>query len=650
MNPTDFEEELAAREQQYRSQPTVYRAEDVAAWKESQVKAYVMTKHGQAFEWMSPYRSPEIVTVGSGKVTVQRGEQVQEVPVPSGARVQQMRESEKGLEIQYASKEAEASRQFYEKLGYPEYGGKYQPFKIPEGYTVKEVKEDQQGLQVTFQPIPEEPSLSERLLGLLPKGISGNLGDIIMGKLVGVKVAPESPLAAPAGVVASGESLVYSIGRLAGFKTPRIPATLSGSLVSSVILSGGATLSGKPELIASSELQELGGKGGSYAAGTVLGDYLIGSIIGKGVEKAVSPIIGRVKGSAAEWLTESYEESVRAGGVAVDIGGGETAQVLWKPSLAEKIVMKITGAKPKELSSAIIGLPTLAEKEALGMSNLSKFITGMEAFDWTEAPRTVGLGYTEPIIETAGEATKEGIMAGVKQVAKEGLPYTVYHAGRQISLAEPQGLLGFEKARYTMGFTGKLGFVKERLPTLSDLLKETKAETTLSKLVFEPSERMLPVIPELSDVITRGLPRMAPEIFGAGSILLPHLLGREIQKPKREAKVKPLKRLAVGSVAKTVLSQRQAPLQIPKQATAQKLIPKQALAIPFPSPQVPMTTLPIPRLPHLPEGSSLASAILGRKESWFYKKHPVATGSEVAAHIFSGLPKQPKQHRGKKRR
>jgi len=109
--------------------------------------------------------------------------------------------------------------------------------------------------------------------------------------------------------------------------------------------------------------------------------------------------------------------------------------------------------------------------------------------------------------------------------------------------------------------------------------------------------------------------------------------------------MKPIARLAVGSVAKTILSQRQQPMQIPKQTTRQVQRQQQIQIQRIPVPQIPALTFPMPRVPRLPEGSSLASAILGTKGAWFYKRHPVATGSEVFRHIFSGLPRQKRKKR-----
>jgi hypothetical protein len=61
-------------------------------------------------------------------------------------------------------------------------------------------------------------------------------------------------------------------------------------------------------------------------------------------------------------------------------------------------------------------------------------------------------------------------------------------------------------------------------------------------------------------------------------------------------------------------------------------------------PQIALTKMQLgfPRLPR--REISLSSVILGnRKGAWFYKRHPVATGKEVAAHIVSGLSAENKK-------
>ncbi len=55
----------------------------------------------------------------------------------------------------------QASGDFYAKLGYPQFAGKYMPFKIPEGASVSSIVETSQGLQISFAGGPigqQEPA------------------------------------------------------------------------------------------------------------------------------------------------------------------------------------------------------------------------------------------------------------------------------------------------------------------------------------------------------------------------------------------------------------------------------------------------------------------------------------------------------------
>jgi len=359
--------------------------------------------------------------------------------------------------------------------------------------------------------------------------------------------------------------------------------------------------------------------------------YVVGVFLtGKVAAYVMEPAISTVKLYAAERLTKSYEEAARA-------------SELWKPSIAQKVLMKVTGAKPQELPSAIVGFPQMVEKEALGMGNVSKFIIGMEAFEWTEAPKTIGFGLTKAAVE---ETAKKGITEGLKTVAKEALPYTVYFAGRQVSLAEPTGILGFEKTPYHFGEAGKLHFAKQKLPSLSDLLKETKAETTLTKVLLEPSETILPALTGIPEAALEGLPRLSAEIF-ATSILGLTLIQREVQKPKRETKamslaaeiIKPIVSPAAAAKAKV----KQAPLVKEIAVAIQVLRAAQVPEMLKPSKQV--TRLSRKREEELFRRKT--SAIFGKKPKlkmgiWIY---PVATESEASRYVLEGLPKQKKRKR-----
>lgn len=540
-------------------------------------------------------------------------------------------------QIQAEVMAAKQSQEFYHKIGYLQYAGKYEPFEIPKGYQVKEIKETDQGLQVTLEPIPAAPTLTERLEAFTYTPLLQQLGlpapirspaDILgIGKKAEPQHLPDIIIAG----VSSLESFVKGLGLLArkgmelglsdismqklGIREyilskpveVSFPPTAAGGVVSSAILSVQ-----KGQLVASPELEAMMGKSPEYWAGSILADILLSLAMGKVAEEAISPVVGKIKGSAAKWLTESYEESAMA-------------KELWEPSLAERFIMRITGAKPEALPLQIIGLPKMAEAEVLGMENMPKFITGMEAFEWTEAPKAVGLGVTVPIPEV--------------EVSKE-LGFRVFKAGYEISLPPIM-----QELRAASRFSLKMTRGEHITPfatTLKKLLEETKGEvimgrTPLAQAIFAAPE-ILPKLFIIPEVAAKALPKMAPEILGAGSILALHLIPREVQKPSKEARAKALQ--AMEPLSKVILSQKQVlgqtTRQIQKQVQKQIQTPRMA----FPERQIP--TMGFPRLLGLPrEEISVSSAILGKKKTaWFYKKHPVPSGREVASHILEGLPKQ----------
>jgi len=111
----------------------------------------------------------------------------------------------------------------------------------------------------------------------------------------------EEPTKALAGVVATGESLVYLPAALMGKKVPYTP-TFSGAVIGDV----GGLVTGKG-VGATQELYEKYGR--SYIEGSIAGDVLLSYAIGKAIGKGVSTVGGTVKkqliGSKADkWLIE----------------------------------------------------------------------------------------------------------------------------------------------------------------------------------------------------------------------------------------------------------------------------------------------------------------------------------------------------------
>jgi hypothetical protein len=616
----------------------------------------------------------------------------------------------KAYQTEKAAYEAKLEKQtaFWTGLGFPQYA-RYEPFQIPEGQEVKSVREVEIPLvdprlygirkgdvmatgevlskQLQIELLPKGykepvPSLSEQLASFkmvpLAQGIglgkTPSISDIKgMGSFLLGKPREAHPLVSAAGILAPFEATAYTVGRLAGLKTPSIPPTALSDAISyglSYAMTGKGSVSSESARMR----EELSGtEWGTYQFGSLLGDYLLS----KGISKAAQPVVGKVaglvKGRAAGWLTASYEESAKAA-------------ELWQPSLTERLVMKLTGATPRELPTAIIGLPTLIEEGtpdlasnildvrglqgtlglgAKEMKQLPSLIAGEDLLDFTKSLNTVGFGLTSASAETAKEVSE----VGVKALAKKALPYVVYQAGRQVSLAEPQGLLGFEKYPYRLqGYSTKLGFAKQRLPSISDLLKDTRAETTLSKLLLEPTETLLPAISTLPDLAARGLSGMSADIFGAGVVLGLAAAPRgkaavaTVARLRREEALKSLslskallgaeEKIGMDVETSTALQQKVALKQRLKTVQLQRTVQLQVTSTPL-SRQI----LQLPRPPRPRRDEDLFKKLRKRrpaskgfktKAQWY--EYPIATETEMSRYVLGKSPSRRRQSNGRRRK
>jgi len=359
------------------------------------------------------------------------------------------------------------SETFYKNIGYPQYGGLYAPFDIPAGTTIQDITRTPQGLQVTFKYLPQTQTQTA-IIGKSPLNVGQTvtiqrqpLPEVIpslTGWLLGQskeaakyeQIMGPSPLTSSrrfetlAGFVASGESLI----------NPRTPFVVSPAFI------------------------------GGYIFGAAVTGYAIGKVVQPIVQPITQAIAAPVQSKATTWLTKSYEESVRAG-------------ELWKPSLTERIVMGVTGARPTDLPRSVIGLPTLIEEApakaatsnrldvrglqaTLGLGpeeakQLPSLIAGEDIFEFTNAPRTVGFGYTVPL----PEATKTVAVASLETF---GLPapalssivakwFTPIDHG-----VMPKQELGFSKQpqTYRPAEESALSFSKQygAFPTQSGLLEQ----------------------------------------------------------------------------------------------------------------------------------------------------------------------------------
>lgn len=387
------------------------------------------------------------------------------------------------LQIQFGSYAQDTSRKFYTDLGYPQYAGVYQPFDIPSGEKVKSLSVVGDQLQVQLEsltPAPVAKSYSEQLadikvtplfqsLGIPSANLMGGGGSPIdLAKSITGQKQQTHPFSMLAGLVSPFEALgaeVWDVGSFIvgkGFGSAPIPSTALSEAIG-----GGIKLATGQKVTASDTAQrmsaDLGTEGLSqYEAGSIFGDIFLGYGIGKVadaigltdlVSKITSPVTSRVteaiQSRASDWLTASYDASVKAGGVEVgdlaDTGFDEGASVSvpWKPSTLQKAVMAITGATPKELPPSIIGLPTLEEVGAdegvdaalikganmpelfskggvmdlspapleIGSSTarqLPSLWAGEDLLDFTTSVHTAGFGLTTPaedLAENLGEVT-----------------------------------------------------------------------------------------------------------------------------------------------------------------------------------------------------------------------------------------------------
>jgi len=135
---------------------------------------------------------------------------------------------------------------------------------------------------------PDLPKLDVELFKMPVKGGTLRIGFDI-GKFA--EGLAEGSVSAAAGLVASGESLAYSIGSLAGIKTPRPPPTLVAGLIQTVPESIGAG-----QIKPSPQLEEMAKQkyAFTYAAATLLGDVIISYAVGKGVEKGAA-VLGKTR-------------------------------------------------------------------------------------------------------------------------------------------------------------------------------------------------------------------------------------------------------------------------------------------------------------------------------------------------------------------
>jgi len=617
----------------------------------------------------------------------------------------------------------EESRQFYEKVGHPEFAGKYEPFEVPKGYKLKELTEEKEGLRAVLVKV-EAPSLAEQMKEYKTTPLLAQFGlptpirtpTDLLSQVMGKK--PEvHPLAGVAGImVAPAESLVYSVGRLMGFETPRIPTTVPSSLVSSAILSVQ-----KWQLVASPELEEIL-KTPEYAVGTIFGDILLGLAIGKGAEKVWTWTpemikVPLIKAKEFVYSATGLKEAISNISYQFRQHAPESLlQFIYGKEMGSAIAIEREWGWSKAVAKGTAGM--LEETYGMPFYRAETLHTLMPTLEWQRirlaeylAPRVAletQLGWELGLSPAAGISVGKGLAAkelSLQEMMQEAERIPIYKTEKTFALGLEGGELKekiFEKMVPTgettpWSYRGSFEFEQAtkmlepsrlfipKSPKMAEWIESTfygrgtpmtPMETTLSKAIMGEIGAMkgglaasmlmpeilkeFPVQPPTLETVPKAAVKTLPytevsfqifkgtevvragvktsEILGVGGILASHLLPKQAMQPLSKTI------LGTTQTQKQTTIQRQVQKQLQAQTQVQAPKLRQTLREIFPERQVSLKQFP--RILSLPRQISVSSAILGKKKAaWYYKRHPVATGKEVAAHIFSGLPKQQRRRR-----
>lgn len=451
-----------------------------------------------------------------------------------------------------------------------------------------------------------------------------------------ISTGAEATVAAGAGFVGGMESFIYPVMGLAGFKTPAPPPTVSGALIQTGISSIlGGEIKPSPQF---EEMQKMKYPV-TYAASTVLSDLILGYVIGKGIEKAiVQPAAKAFKGSRIERYLIGRGMEIREG---VPIAKG-----YWARRAA------------KEIAPQIVSVPRLPEK--VGMEFVKRAPAVKGAWEMMLAPRTAGLLITpaKAVTPAAAKAlprlTVIGAL-GAKPFVQYALPPQPPAKMKPLMdiMREPTG---FQRYKWTMPITKEGMFIKGKLPSLKDLLKEfakaEKGQVMLPQLITLP-KKIVSTLPKLTTALgITGASPLAGQILGATTFLGVKMLSSPVFAPAalkapsrlKEMQVPSLSELmGLGAIQVAKEEQVVSPVQalIMEQVQMPVLDPLQILT---PSFQIPILPPPPSLKPPPPtrrreeeemrrrrvKRKGVASIIFGRREYEF----PTTTPRGVSAYVF----------------
>ncbi|MHA2219477.1 MAG: hypothetical protein ACXACY_26505 [Candidatus Hodarchaeales archaeon] len=373
-----------------------------------------------------------------------------------------------------------------------------------------------------------------------------------------------------------------------------------GSLLS-VGASEGISLVSTGKHISPSEAVESAFLGGVFSAGTSI---VLSKVI---VPKVVTP-----------WLQKSYRGAIESG-------------KLWSPSIPQKVVMKLTGAKPR-LAPSVVSYPT---PKTVSMSSLKA--QGL-AWDLGASPKSSLL--------TVSKTKPLPLISIIKDTPLTAVPSVLK------TLTYRQGQITYSR-------------ITEQL-----LVYQTPTKSLMPKIPFLPQigiestkQTSLGILGGFAGIVTRQRHELAsiilttPKPKQKQKIQIPTpILPKELQKPQLRSRFdlapkQDQKDFAfIIQESQTSLVQKQVQKQTQKQIQKQKSINQIGqVLLPQTSMKVPSLSLvPVPfiRTPLKQRKKRKGKRL---KEAWFKKTHPIKTPQEMFK-TYSGERPKPKTNKKKKRR
>jgi len=432
---------------------------------------------------------------------------------------------EKALTEAIASREV--SLGFYSEIGFPQYGGKYEPFVIPEGNKVESISETSKGLEIIFGFTEEQKQinvlLASRTYAETPSvigfdvkkpylsrwselkdfgqdiaNVKANAGTSSLSRTILGLQSQVPEVVKKYGIVGLGSptaGLVMGTYEVAAFErlvNPYAPSLVEG------LTSGKGALVGT--LVGEAALIVIGGKVFSWVA-----------------EGTPNPI----KVKATSWLSGSYEEAAKAG-------------ELWQPTITERLVMRVTGAKPY-LAYGEVSIPVVETVSKTGViSGVPKGLPFTDiGWELTNAPRVGGVFITKEAMETSPKALE--LFFGIGQ---ELIPFgKIQGEGEELGFrketvkSEPIEK-GLPSSMLEDSYYPKLGSFDTSLKFVD--VRTLMGEGKLLPFTTQTQVTRMGIFPYVPDMAVGGASKSFGSAFlvGLGVSLVPKGFSKTMQEPK----------------------------------------------------------------------------------------------------------------------